>query len=66
MLEKQVTGSVRWQESLEWLIAQGHTQFVEFGPGKVLTGMLAKISKDVNCLCVEDLPSLETAVAAFA
>lgn len=66
MLEKQVTGSVRWQESLELLIAQGHTRFVEFGPGKVLTGMLAKINKDVSCMCVEDMPSLDAACAAMS
>lgn len=66
MLEKQVTGSVRWQESIELLIAQGHTTFIEFGPGKVLTGMLGKINKEVTCHCVEDLPSLEAAVSAFA
>jgi [acyl-carrier-protein] S-malonyltransferase len=65
MLEKQVTGSVHWQESIEWLIAQGHATFIEFGPGKVLTGMLGKINKEVTCLCVEDLPSLEAAVSAL-
>jgi [acyl-carrier-protein] S-malonyltransferase len=66
MLEKQVTGSVRWQESIELLIAQGHTRFIEFGPGKVLTGMLGKINKEVTCHCVEDLPSLEAAVSALS
>lgn len=65
MLEKQVTGSVRWQESLELLAAQGHTRFIEFGPGKVLTGMLAKINKDLTCHCVEDLSSLEAAIASL-
>jgi [acyl-carrier-protein] S-malonyltransferase len=65
MLEKQVTGSVHWQESIEWLIAQGHNTFIEFGPGKVLTGMLAKINKEVTCYCVEDLPSLEATATAL-
>jgi [acyl-carrier-protein] S-malonyltransferase len=65
MLEKQVTGSVCWQESIEALIAEGHSRFIEFGPGKVLTGMLGKINKEVTCHCVEDLPSLEAAVMAL-
>jgi len=65
MLEKQVSDSVLWQESIEWLIAHGHTRFIEFGRGKVLTGMLGKINKEVTCHSVEDLPSLEAAVSAL-
>ncbi|MGB6220218.1 ACP S-malonyltransferase [Haloferula sp.] len=62
MLEQQVTGSVRWTESIEHLIAQGHRVFIELGPGKVLAGLVAKISKDAVVHSVEDLESLEKAV----
>jgi [acyl-carrier-protein] S-malonyltransferase len=62
MLEKQVTGSVRWTESISALVAQGHTKFIEFGPGKVLAGLVAKINKDVEVQSVEDLASLEAVV----
>lgn len=62
MLEKQVTGSVRWTESITALVAQGHTKFIEFGPGKVLAGLVAKINKDVEVQSVEDLASLEAVV----
>jgi len=65
MLEKQVTGSVRWTASIQALIAMGHRNFLELGPGKVIAGLVAKIDKDAVVHSVEDLPSLETAVEAL-
>jgi [acyl-carrier-protein] S-malonyltransferase len=62
MLEKQVTGSVRWTESIEQLRAMGHQRFLEFGPGKVIAGLVSKIDKEAEVLCIEDLASLEAAV----
>lgn len=64
-LEKQVTGSVRWTQSILRLREMGHSTFVELGPGKVLAGLLAKIDKDAVAHSVEDLESLEAAVAAL-
>lgn len=46
-LVQQVTGVVRWRESVSWMAAQGVTQMVELGAGKVLTGMVKRIEKDV-------------------
>lgn len=66
MLEKQVTGSVRWTESIQALIAQGHKTFLELGPGKVVAGLVSKIDKDAVVYSVEDLPSLEAAVEALS
>jgi [acyl-carrier-protein] S-malonyltransferase len=66
MLEKQVTGSVRWTESIQALIAMGHRTFLELGPGKVLAGLVAKIDKDTTVHSVEDLASLEAAVEALS
>lgn len=66
MLEKQVTGSVRWTESIQTLIAQGHKTFLELGPGKVVAGLVSKIDKDAVVYSVEDLPSLEAAVEALS
>ncbi len=63
MLEKQVTGSVRWTESIRLLVEQGHRTFVELGPGKVLAGLVAKIEKDAVVYSVEDLASLDAAAA---
>jgi [acyl-carrier-protein] S-malonyltransferase len=62
MLENQVTGSVRWTESIQALIAMGHRNFLELGPGKVIAGLISKIDKEATVHSVEDLHSLEAAV----
>ncbi len=53
-LVRQVTGAVRWTESIQWLLAQGVTNFVEVGPGKVLSGLLRQIDRDKKALHVDD------------
>jgi [acyl-carrier-protein] S-malonyltransferase len=65
MLERQVTGSVRWTASMQQLIADGHTTFIELGPGKVLAGLMGRIDKAVKVISIEDLDSLEAAVEAL-
>ena len=65
-LTSQVTGSVRWIESIQYLVSQGHTNFIEIGPGKVIAGLVAKISRDATVTSVEDLASLEAAVATLS
>jgi len=59
MLEKQVTGSVRWTESIRLLCERGQRHFIELGPGKVLAGLVAKIDKEATVHSVEDLASLD-------
>ncbi len=66
MLEKQVTGSVRWTESIQTLIAMGHRTFLEFGPGKVIAGLVGKIDKEATVHSVEDLSTLEAAIEALS
>lgn len=65
-LEQQVTGSVRWTESIRALIAMGHRNFLELGPGKVVAGLVSKIDKDVTVHSIEDLASLEAATETLA
>ena len=48
LLAKQVASSVRWQQSVENMIAQGVDTYVEIGPGKTLAGFMRKISRDVK------------------
>ena len=62
-LTSQVTGSVRWAESLGLLISEGHTLFLELGPKAQIAGMMRRIDKTVKTLSIEDVPSLEHAVA---
>ena len=48
LLAEQVSSSVRWQQSMENLIAEGVDTFVEIGPGRTLAGFMRKISRDVT------------------
>jgi [acyl-carrier-protein] S-malonyltransferase len=64
-LVRQVSGTVRWQESVERLVAEGVDTFVEVGPGTVLSGLVKKSARDVRVWNVEDPASLEAAVAAI-
>jgi len=58
-LIRQVTGAVQWETSMRELIALGVEQFVEVGPGKVLTGLLRQIDKTKTCVNIEDEASLQ-------
>jgi [acyl-carrier-protein] S-malonyltransferase len=59
LLSKQVTGSVRWVESVQTLVGLGITEFLEFGPGAVLTGMVKRIAPDVVTHNINSPESLE-------
>lgn len=59
LLAKQVSGTVRWRESVERMIADGVDTFIEIGPGKTLTGFLRKIDKNVTAKNVETVEDLD-------
>ena len=67
-LTAQVTGSVRWAESMDLLLSKGHRLFIELGPGKVLSGLMGRIDKDqeAEILAVEDQESLEVVADRLA
>jgi [acyl-carrier-protein] S-malonyltransferase len=58
-LTEQLTQPVRWQASMEKLIAQGVERFVEIGPGRVLTGLMRKISRKMPVVNVSNVEGLE-------
>jgi len=60
---RQVSAPVRWLESMQLLIQEGVDTFVEVGPGKVLSGLMRQISREMKCFNVEDAPSLKAASA---
>lgn len=65
LLEKQVSSSVRWQQTVERMIADGADTFIEIGPGKTLSGFMRKINRDmkvINIEKVEDLSKLDELV----
>lgn len=59
LLVEQVTGRVRWRETVEWLAAQGASRFVEIGAGKVLTGMSKRIAGEAESLALNEPADLE-------
>ena len=63
LLETQVCASVRWQQSVENMIADGVDTFVEIGPGRTLTGFLRKIDRSVKGYNVDKLEDLEKVAA---
>ena len=58
LLEKQVSSSVRWQQTIERMIADGVDTFVEIGPGKTLSGFMRKINRDMKVCNVEKAEDL--------
>ncbi|HHX91872.1 MAG TPA: ACP S-malonyltransferase [Paracoccus sp.] len=48
LLVEQVTGSVRWRESVAWMVAQGVDSFLEIGAGKALSGMIKRINREAG------------------
>ena len=65
-LVEQVTSSVRWEESMRFLLAQGFTRFIELGPGTVLCGFMKRIDRAATLLNVADVPSLESAARGLS
>lgn len=63
LLVEQVTGSVRWRESVEWMVGQGVNEFWEIGAGKALSGMIKRIAREVTTCAVgtpEDIATLKS------
>ena len=59
LLMQQVASSVRWQQSVERMIADGVDSFVEIGPGKTLSGFMRKINRNVKVINIEKVEDLE-------
>ena len=65
LLVEQVTGSVRWRESVAWMAEQGVTEIWEIGAGKALSGMIRRIAKDVETRTVGTPEDVAAAVGAL-
>ncbi|WP_455481138.1 ACP S-malonyltransferase [Bartonella sp. B12(2025)] len=62
LLVQQVTGRVRWRETIEWISANGVDTLFEVGSGKVLTGLARRINKDIKGLTIGTAEEIETAL----
>jgi len=58
-LVNQVCHTVQWQRSVEYMIEQGVETFIEIGPGKILTGLIRRINRNVGTYCISDVPTLQ-------
>lgn len=65
LLVEQVTGSVRWRESVQWMAANGVTDVWEIGAGKALSGMIRRIEKSINCTAVGTSDDAKAAAASL-
>ena len=65
LLVEQVTGRVRWRESVEWMAANGVEKFVEAGAGKVLSGMVKRIAPDAVACSLQTPGELEAFAASL-
>ncbi len=65
LLVEQVTGQVRWRETVEWFAANNVTTLYEIGAGKVLTGLARRIDKSVNGIAVNNAADIDAALAAL-
>ncbi|MFN3132350.1 ACP S-malonyltransferase [Roseibium sp.] len=61
-LVEQVTGTVRWRESISWLAGEGVDTFVEVGTGKVLTGMVKRIAKEATGMAVNSPDDIDAVI----
>jgi len=64
LLVQQITGSVRWRESVSWMADEGVSEVWEIGAGKALSGMIRRINKEVKCMAVGDAAGVAAAVAS--
>jgi [acyl-carrier-protein] S-malonyltransferase len=65
-LVRQVTGSVKWDQCMRLLIAQGVQTFIEVGPGRVLCGLMRQIDRSKTCLNVSDDATMAKALESLA
>jgi len=61
----QLTGAVRWQQSMEYLLGAGVTRFYEIGPGRVLSGLMRRIDRKAEVVAINSCQSLEKLAESF-
>ena len=62
ILEKHIISPVKFSDSIKYMLENGVDTFIEVGPGKTLTSLVRKIDRNVNCINISDVASLESAI----
>ncbi len=65
-MASQISSSVYWKQSIDYMVENGVDTFIEIGPGKVLAGMIKRISKTAKVYNISDLASLESTAGSFS
>lgn len=65
LLARQISSPVKWQQSVERMIAEGVDTFIEIGPGRTLTGFLKKINREVTAYNIETVADMEEVLAKY-
>ena len=65
LLKEQVSSSVRWMQSMEYMIREGVDTFVEIGPGKTLAGFMKKIERDVKVYNIASWDDVEKTISGL-
>ena len=66
LLERQVSSSVRWEQSIRKMLEDGVDTFIEIGPGKTLTGFMKKIDRNAKAMNIETLADIEKVKEALS
>jgi len=62
LLIEQIYSTVRWRESIININGENITDFIEIGPGKVLTGMVKRTLKNINCFSINSIDDIKSLV----
>ena len=65
LLIDQIFSTVKWRESLITMAQNGVNEFVEIGPGKVLSGMVKRTIKNVNCFSINSITDIKNLINEF-
>ena len=65
LLVDQISSTVKWRESIINMHEAGVKNFIEIGPGKVLTGMVKRTIKDVNCFSINSIADIKNLINEF-
>ena len=62
MLVQQICSTVRWRESIIEMSKENINNFIEIGPGKVLSGMVKRTVKDINCFSINSIDDMKKTI----
>lgn len=65
-LSRQIESSVRWSQTIQYMVLQGVNTFIEIGPGKTLSGMVKKLANDSHVFNISSIETLRSAIAQLS